>query len=179
MKKLVLLYISVFTFFTTTMAQEPLSFSKVIESPNKSKIELFNEVSDWFAVNYNAAQDVIQLSDKDAGIIVGKGAESYTFGKPMYLCFDGFINYTVKIQFKDGKFKVDISNFAHSVLPKNSAGCNIGLLTTAPEYKTDGMGKNGLNKIWDDLKEKAEEITNHIFIELKDKTSKLKTEDNW
>jgi hypothetical protein len=178
MKKL-LFYLPVFIIFTTASAQEPLSFSKVIETPNKSKTELFIEVSDWFAVNYNSAQDVIQMSDKDAGIIIGKGAESYTFGKTMYLCYDGFINYTVKVQLKEGRYKIEINNFAHSVLPKNSAGCNMGLLTTAQEYKTEGMGKNGINKVWCDLKEKAEAISNHIFIEIEGKTNKSKPEDNW
>jgi len=178
MKKL-LFYLPFFILFATANAQEPLSFSKVIESPNKSKTEFFNVVNDWFAVNYNSAQDVIQMADKDAGIIIGKGAESYTLGKTMYLCYDGFINYTVKVQFKEGRCKVEINNFAHSVLPKNSAGCNIGLITTAQEYKTEGMGKNIINKVWYDLKDKAEGIANHIFIEMEAKTNKSKPDDNW
>lgn len=128
MKKVLISSIICILFFHAK-SQEPLAFSKVIEAENKNKTELFIKINDWFAVNYNSANDVIQMADKEAGIIVGKGNMDYSLGKFTYICYDGILNYTVKVQFKDNRFKVDISNFIHSVNPGNGQQCNLGLIS--------------------------------------------------
>ena len=81
MKKYILL-ISLITILTNnSFSQENLTFSKIIKADSVSKTELFVVINDWFASNYNSANDVIQMSDKDAGIIIGKGSLKYSYGK--------------------------------------------------------------------------------------------------
>lgn len=51
-----------------------LIFSKVIKTDgNLSKDEIFTKVQAFFAYNYNSAKHVIQVSDKEQGLIIGKG----------------------------------------------------------------------------------------------------------
>ena len=65
-------------------SQNPISFSKVIQAYSIGKTDLFVAVNDWFATNYNSAKDVIQMADKEAGIISGVGIFDYSFGKYTY-----------------------------------------------------------------------------------------------
>ena len=58
-------------------AQENLSFTKIIQADSMSKTDLFININDWFASVYNTSNDVIQMADKDAGIIIGNGVLFY------------------------------------------------------------------------------------------------------
>lgn len=51
-----------------------LIFSKVIKTDSTlSRDEIFTKVQSFFAYNYNSAKHVIQVSDKEQGVIIGKG----------------------------------------------------------------------------------------------------------
>ena len=39
-----------------------------------SQTELFNRAKIWFVDNYNSAKNVIQMEDKESGILIAKGA---------------------------------------------------------------------------------------------------------
>jgi len=73
--------------------------------------DLYTRAREWFALNFKSANNVIQMDDKNAGIIIGKGNMSVTGGK--YLA-DGKIDFTLKIQVKDGRFKYWFTDFVHS-----------------------------------------------------------------
>ncbi len=143
------------------IAQENLTFTKVIQTDSISSTDLFIKVNDWFATVYNTANKVIQMADKDAGIIIGNGAFIYSYGKFGFSCYDGFIEYTIKVYVKDNRFKVEMTNFNHTV--DINHGCPLGLITTAEVYTTTGISKNYHNKVWNDIKVKAEAYSNEIF----------------
>jgi len=66
--------------------------------------------------NFKSAKDVIQIDDKDGGIIVGKGSFIPVFkstGLGSALTSRGFVKFYLKLQFKDGKFKYTFSDFVH------------------------------------------------------------------
>lgn len=75
-----------------------VTFSSVIIADGKSKDELFVTAMDFLVSQYNNAQKVIQYSDKDAGIIMGKGCDK--------LKDDLLANHTVKIECRDGRMRV-------------------------------------------------------------------------
>lgn len=50
-----------------------VTFTKVIEVPNASKDILYTRALSYFTYKYNSGDDVIQVKDKDQGIIIGKG----------------------------------------------------------------------------------------------------------
>ena len=78
-----------------------------------SKTELFNRAKVWFSTEYKSGKDVIQVEDKDAGMIVGKGI----FKAPLnfgFLVGTKIVNvsHTVKLLFKDGKYRYEITGLS-------------------------------------------------------------------
>lgn len=155
-------------------AQENLTFEKVIETDSVGKTMIFATINDWFATTYNSANDVIQMADKDAGIIIGNGSMSFSYGGIFYLCYEGYIKYTIKVYIKENRYKIVLTNFNHS--SENSPECALGVITTADFYTTTGMSKKFHNKVWAGIKVKAEQYSNEIFMSLEKKTKDIKIE---
>lgn len=121
MKKL----ISIFLFLPlVTFAQEKsdlkifpevngvVDYTDVIKLDSSvKKDELFNRAKAWFIQNYKSAKDVIQMQDKDAGIIIGKGVFEFGFN-PATLSDRTtiYVSHTIKIYVKDGKYKYEIGD---------------------------------------------------------------------
>ncbi len=78
---------------------------------NQSELYLKSKI--WFAESFKSANDVIQLDDKDAGIIIGKGSFSIRGGS---------VSFTLKIQLKDSRYKYWISNFSHESSVRGYSG---------------------------------------------------------
>jgi hypothetical protein len=45
----------------------------IVDSPNKTKNEIYIEVNNWFVHSFNSGKSVIQLNEKESGVIIGKG----------------------------------------------------------------------------------------------------------
>ncbi|MBE7400675.1 DUF4468 domain-containing protein [Bacteroides fragilis] len=45
----------------------------IVDSVDKSKNETYVEINNWFIHSFNDGKSVIQLNDKDAGSVIGKG----------------------------------------------------------------------------------------------------------
>jgi hypothetical protein len=50
-----------------------ITFTRVIEVSGVSKDDLYARVLSYFTYNYNSGDDVIQIKDKEQGLVVGKG----------------------------------------------------------------------------------------------------------
>jgi hypothetical protein len=173
-----------FTIITnlTISAQDALTFEKIIQTDSISKEKLFVAFNDWVASEYNSANDVIQMSDKDAGVIIGNGSMKYSYGKFTYVCYDGHIKYTIKVYLKDNKYKVILTNFRHFINAGNGAQCKLGLITNADVYATKGFSKKYHNKVWNSIKSTTEIYANKIFSSLEDKTKNMSnksTDQDW
>ena len=75
-----------------------ITFNKVIIAENKSKDELFVLAMDFIVSEYNNAQKVIQFSDQDAGIIIGKGLDKINENCNA--------NHALKIECKNGRVRI-------------------------------------------------------------------------
>ncbi|WP_226389838.1 DUF4468 domain-containing protein [Penaeicola halotolerans] len=76
--------------------------------------KLYLKAREWFAKSYNTSTDVIQLDDRENGLIVGKGLIQVYKRGGFGLDFPyGFINYTLSIYLRDGRFMYEITNFYH------------------------------------------------------------------
>jgi hypothetical protein len=144
-------------------AQEALTYSKVIQADSLDKTSIYVALRAWFSEMYNSSNKVIQMDDKDAGIIIGKGTTPYSHGGLSYLCYEGWVNYTVKVQIRDGRYKAELSNINHENKRGNAESCNLGLITTAEEYATKGMSKKFHNKVANDIKEKMKKYAEELF----------------
>jgi hypothetical protein len=66
-----------------------------------TKDEAFKRAMNWVAVNYVSANDVIQLKDKETGVIVVKAVAPF-----VVITSTRYVNYTMQIKVKDNKSKI-------------------------------------------------------------------------
>ncbi|MDZ4806788.1 MAG: DUF4468 domain-containing protein [Bacteroidota bacterium] len=92
-----------------------ITYTEVVNvDTSLSKQELYSRAREWFAKVYNSSQNVIQMDDKESGKIVGK-ALTQVYHKALGSNYpSGYINYTISIYLKDGRYKYEISNFHHT-----------------------------------------------------------------
>lgn len=155
----------------TAQAQQKFTVEKVITAEGMTKSQIYVKVNEWFATTYNSSNDVIQMNDKEAGIMVGNGSESY-FKKGMaYGCYSGRLKYTIKVSAKEGRYKVELTNWMHTIKRGNAPQCELGMLTTAESYATKGMSKKYHNLVWNELKTQATDFSNGMFSSIEKKVS--------
>lgn len=91
-----------------------VQFEEVIQVQGASADQLFLLARTWFVDYFKSAQDVIQFEDKSNGVIKGKGLSEIVyqsgklFGTP--LINTAYLNYTITIQVRDGRYKYTIDN---------------------------------------------------------------------
>ena len=181
MKKLITFcLLSLFVF--TSNAQELLTYTEVIQVDSVSKNELFYRAKNWFVNAFKSSKNVIQNENKENGEIIGKATMKYY---PDYFVGSdntkGYINYTIKIFVKEGRYKYEFTDFYHE--PENKNGHSFGYVTNAVENpKPYSFSLKSWNrKAWNDLKKEIDIKMKDIIFSLKD-GMKVKTEaqnDNW
>lgn len=102
------------TFYS--FSQSDFKFEEIVAVDSMSKDQIFNKAATWLATTYKSSKAVIQHSDKDNGIIVGKANFSYDLTN-MFAVNKGIINYTITIGAKDNKYKIELSGFSFSFAP--------------------------------------------------------------
>lgn len=108
--------------------------TEVVNIPDKSKDQIFEGSKIWIAQSFKSANNVIQYADKEVGSIIGKGNIQYP-------C-DGFIdcgafgsdrvNFTIKIDSKDNKARVVISDITRTNLTYVKGGYNVNIGKEVP-----------------------------------------------
>ena len=184
MKKIIflmLMFVSV-----NVMAQgNPLQCDSVIQVKDKNATTLYPMLKAWAAVTYNSANAVIQMDDPQNGILICKGAFKYAApGGMSYRCIDGWVNYTLKIQVRDGRYKVTMGDFNHETSDLEwKKTWSFGLITDREKYKKKGMQDKRWTKTWLDLKLKCEREYMAMIVSLSDATSGksqiLDTNNDW
>lgn len=125
------LIVSIVQSQTTTATVFPLENGKVLYTgvvkvdSTITKDELYKRAKKWFIDNYKSANDVIQMDDKDAGEIIGKGYFEERFQPAIGAGIDMKIYHIITISIKDGKYKYKITNFT-------SKGTASGITSEAP-----------------------------------------------
>ena len=84
-----------------------LTYTQVIECGEQTKEKLYVTLNHWFIESFNDANSVIQLNDKEAGVIIGKGyvagIAGHTGGMNAYIVS---IHPIIKVDIKDKKIRV-------------------------------------------------------------------------
>lgn len=108
--------------------------TEIIDVPNKTKDQIFEGSKIWIAQSFKSANNVIQYADKDTGSIIGKGNIQYpcdgfidcgAFGKDI-------VNFTIKIDIKNDKARVVISDIKRTNLTYVQGGYNANLGRESP-----------------------------------------------
>lgn len=84
-----------------------LTYTQIIEAPDKTKEQLYILLNYWYSATFNSGKAVIQLNDKDAGVIIGKGfieeIASHTGGINQYTVH---LEPIIKTDIKDNKIRI-------------------------------------------------------------------------
>lgn len=146
-------------------------YSEVIQVEGASQNDLYVRSKQFFAEAFKSANHVIQMDEKDAGIIMGKGsAKVYisNFGATSSFV----VNFSIKLQSKDGRFKYELYDFSHD---------GVGPLEQW-FYKSNYYKKNGNpKKIQEQVKTQTLSIINDLIAAIKTNMQKpaVSSDEKW
>ncbi|SIR03422.1 protein of unknown function [Chryseobacterium sp. RU37D] len=148
--------------FSVSFAQDKLSYSLIVKVDSLTKKEvLFDRVSNRMASlygsNFKYEKDVI-ISDRNQGIIKLKFSKPYHKGDA-FSNVAGDIFFTMTFLFKDGKSKIDLSDFEHV----GNASMGVILNTEDYPYSNYKMFKGTMNKNWKNLRAYLDESKDSLL----------------
>lgn len=163
---------------------EPLTFEEVVQVPELTADEIYEQARMWFAESFINANNVLQVQDKEAGQLIGRGQFDYvsaTFTASQGM--NGYISFLVKIFVKEGRYKYIITDFSHKGYPSGSSkyGVSFGIITEDTEAPTivKGNFKSWHQKQWDKMQTKSRKTAKVLSTTIKEYISKDKLQDNW
>jgi hypothetical protein len=81
------------------------------EIPGKSQAELYAATKVWFSERFANSKNVIELDEKEAGIVSGNGNVSFMYGNIVTGYRNQTLYFSFKCQMKDGKYRLTINSF--------------------------------------------------------------------
>ena len=149
------------------LTEEESTVVQVYEVPGYTKDQMFAAAKIWVAENFKSAKAVIEYDNKDDGVIVGNGSMNYpcSGGFDCLTKSDWRVPFTMKIECKDGRFRLTFSRVHLSWPPSYSGGVSM------PAY--DGAVTK--RKDMDKIRPKLLELGNSLAASM----SKVKSSDNW
>lgn len=106
-----------------------LTYVQVIEAPDKTAEQLYVNLNYWFTSTFVSGESVIELNDKESGVIIAKG-----FVKDIAIHGAGMNKYHVNLtpiirtDIKDGKVRVIYTVPFYSIIKKIGGGATALLL---------------------------------------------------
>ena len=161
-------------------ATNKITYSKVVwVDSSLLKLELFSRAREWFAKAFKSSNNVIQMEDKENGKIVGKGLTQVYCKSLGGDRKSGFINFTLSIYIKDGRYKYEITDFYHSGQPE----LNIPDYGSCEDWINDKrkhpmMSQKATQKISNYFLEQLDFNTKKMIEDLA-KAMKRQTKENW
>lgn len=157
-------YLLIFSLFISTLASsQNLSFSNVLQAEGKSSQEIYAAVKLWSATAFAKAKAATQVDDSENCLISFSSNIPYQYGSISMAAYDGWINFTLTIQCRDGRYKVEMSNINHENKPTATKSCRLGAISADVEsYK--GFNK----KVASDIKIKAADLYDSLCKGLQD-----------
>lgn len=90
-------------------------YTEVVSVETTSKNNLYINALEWMHKTYKSGKSVIELADKDGGMIIGKAvSQSLTYNKMGIKKDGGYFTYTISIYCKDNKYKYAINNIIYN-----------------------------------------------------------------
>ena len=82
---------------------------QLIDTLSGSKSEIYVKSFEWISKSYGSAKSVVDMSDKEAGKIIGKAIMSVDHISGI----SGTVSYIISIDVKDGRYRCILSDFSH------------------------------------------------------------------
>lgn len=126
-------------------AGETISFVDILYAQDSAlKDQLFSRVLEWTGDKFNSSKAVIDVQDRQAGIIIIKAKTFVSYAGLMGGTESSYGDYVVKILIKDSKVKCEIGPFIIGDI--NLPGKYV---TTDKECDYKGFGKRAAQRIWE------------------------------
>lgn len=167
MKKLLLF---IFLFIgNITYAQDvasPISKIDVFSVDSVSADELFNRAELWIAETFKNPDRVVKLKNRETHQIILSSMCDFTYSKLWNGSggVSGPLTYTIKINTRDGRCRIEITDFYHTAAMRSYS---TGLITdtdVAPSIQP-GKSKAAFNwnaSVWTELKQTAQQEANNM-----------------
>ncbi len=160
-----------------------IDFTEVVKVDGASKDDLYIKAREWFAKTFVSAQKVIQMDDKDAGKIIGRGTArgvESSFLSPVSFT----LYYTVSITMKDGRYRYEITDFEYQDDPTkyelSPSKHVLDLIATDPKHKKkDGTYRDLWNGYLQKVFTTAESISASLKNTLSQKPNGIKSKDDF
>lgn len=163
-------------------SQESLKFSKIITIDSIGAKEIYNITKKWVIESFNSPGKVIQIDDSEQNLILVRAKENYSKNNIFYVAFEGWVNYTIQIQTKDGRLKVELFNFSHQNLERLDQSYSLGEIYSEenPYTKMNVNVKKYRNEVSNDINIKMKLLSDIIYKNIETYISKYKIDkDNW
>lgn len=156
---------------------DEIVFSTIIENIKGEKEDIYSRALAFFATAYKSANDVIQMKDKEAGTVIGKGIFTvYTKGglAPVkYTC-----NHTLRIDAKDGRARVILSGKIYDFTIGNDR-YTMPIIDAYPIAEKPKGNKKLYADVFIGLCETAKSTLSSVEKSLKEEGGTMNAGDNW
>lgn len=155
-------------------------YSGIIQVDSTLKSDLFLSSLEWVNKTYKSGKSVIQTTDKEGGLIIGKGvSQMLIYNNGGFKKDGGYFSYTFSIFCKDNRLKYIIDNITYNkgemVL---SAGADLG--EDFPHNWTGLIGNNKqTRREWKSFQKQADAEFSIIIANLKSHVLDSKKKANW
>jgi len=151
-----------------------VSYSAITIATGIKQKELYSKAKQWVVYSYKSAKDAIQMDDPDNGKLILKGfvaGDDETFRGVL---FTYNIYYTITISIKDGKYKVNISDFEREMISDGKTLAKIPIETTLEHLKSGNsdVSKEETDKMYFGLKSNINKVALNIIESFKSAMSK-------
>lgn len=132
--------------------QNNLFYTEIYDVPGVSKEKLFERVSNHLIKSYEGEfqykKNILQ-SDLSQNVIKVKMTKRYFVDKGFWKGEPdkGYVDYVASYYFKDGRVKIELSNFEH-----RHPGYSVGLITDDKIYPYKTIAKKQAQKFWEETK---------------------------
>lgn len=93
-------------------ASEYEGFNYVTEVEGVKQAELYNGVRLWIAENFKSAKQVIDLENREDGILIGNGViPNIKFDGGMGIVIPNNASFKMKVEVRDGKIRLTFTQF--------------------------------------------------------------------
>lgn len=90
-------------------SQGQIEFTEIVEVPDLMKDEIYTRVRIWFSENFQSAEHVLDLDDRNSGVLIGTGY-SDVYRELLGTRIAQKFYYRIKVEIKDEKYRYSISN---------------------------------------------------------------------
>lgn len=155
-------------------------YTEVVSIDSTIKSDIYTSALEWVNKTYKSGKSVIQTTDKDGGMILGKAVSpSLIYNNSGFKVDGGYFSYTISIFCKDNKFKYIIDNITYN---KGEMALKPGadLAEDFPHNWTGLIGKNKqTRREWKSFQRQADTEFKFVIEDLKSHMKNSKKKNDW